>query len=389
MRVSADRFVRLFLSINPPSNHAVTVRGNRHSENREIIPVLCHADLIDSRPYMHLVAQNEMKLIFDLGNGYGKLVTPSGLSVSPSWVAPITDRTQAGNARVIEYVSGLSPHLSRNAMFAGGQDAATFLPRTSQRVGDYSDSTGKAKLGLQLLASALPSESLTIDELVISCPDLDIHTPNLRAAFLGSHEFRSVGQSYRLNIENVKVVNEGLGVAAYALYSGQVKDASGYIVVVDIGYQTAIMSAYTANGDEVTSLRYSSQHGASTLYQAVANDSVLRQMLGRSPKISLIEQAFRDPARRYGKGSEAPQIDTICRRHHDQWLTNLFTPMYERLKDASDETSSIVLAGGGSNLALPLLSISKKFAQLDRPQDANALGLAIVAGIQTPQAIAA
>jgi hypothetical protein len=63
--------------------------------------------------------------------------------------------------------------------------------------------------------------------------------------------------------------------------------------------------------------------------------------------------------------------------------------MYERLKDASDETSSIVLAGGGSNLALPLLSISKKFAQLDRPQDANALGLAIVAGIQKPQAIAA
>ena len=82
-----------------------------------------------------------MKLIFDLGNGYGKLVTPSGLSVSPSWVAPITDRTQAGNARVIEYVSGLSPHLSRGSMFAGGQDAATFLPQTSQRVGDYSDST--------------------------------------------------------------------------------------------------------------------------------------------------------------------------------------------------------------------------------------------------------
>jgi hypothetical protein len=198
-----------------------------------------------------------------------------------------------------------------------------------------------------------------------------------------------VGQSYRLNIENVKVVNEGLGVAAYALYTGQVKDSSGYIVVIDIGYQTAIMSAYTANGDEITSLRYSSQHGASTLYQAVANDSVLRQMLGRAPKLALIEQAFRDPARRYGKGSEAPQIDTICRRHHDQWLTNLFTPMYERLKDASDETSSIVLAGGGSNLALPLLSISKKFAQLDRPQDANALGLAIVAGIQMPQAIAA
>jgi hypothetical protein len=330
-----------------------------------------------------------MKMIFDLGNGYGKITSVGGLRVLPSWVSPITDRTQAGNARVIEYVSGLSPHLSRGAMFAGGQDAATFLPGTSQRVGDYSDSTGKAKLGLQLLASALPSESLTIDELVISCPDLDIHTPNLRAAFLGSHEFRSVGQSYRLNIENVKVVNEGLGVAAYALYTGQVKDSSGYIVVIDIGYQTAIMSAYTANGDEITSLRYSSQHGASTLYQAVASDATLRQMLGRSPKISLIEQAFRDPARRYGKGSEAPQIDTICRRHHDQWLTSLFTPMYERLKDSSDETSSIILAGGGSNLALPLLSVSRKFTKLDRPQDANALGLAIVAGIQTPQAIAA
>ena len=180
-----------------------------------------------------------------------------------------------------------------------------------------------------------------------------------------------------------------MGVAAYGLYTGQVKDSSGYIVVIDIGYQTAIMSAYTANGDEVTSLRYSSQHGASTLYQAVASDATLRQMLGRAPKISLIEQAFRDPARRYGKGSDAPQIDAICRRHHDAWIDGLFTPMYERLKDAADETSSIILAGGGSNLALPLLTVSKKFTQLDRPQDANALGLAMVSGVMQTGAIAA
>ena len=322
-----------------------------------------------------------MKLVFDLGNGFGKLVTPHGLSVAPSWVAAVTDRTQAGSARVIEYVSGLSPHLNKGSMFAGGSDAAKFLPKDSQRVGDYSDSTGKSKLGLQLLASMLPAQSLVIDELVISCPDLDIHTPHLRSAFIGSHELRTAGQSYRLTIGNVNVVNEGLGVAAYAANTGQVPDASGYIVVIDCGYQTAIMSAYTADGEEVTSLRYSSQHGASTLYQSVASDATLRQMLGRTPKLSLIEQAFRDPARRYGKGCDAPQIDTICRRHHSAWLEGMFQPMYERLKAEADETSSIILAGGGSNLANPLLSVSPKFCQLDRPQDANALGLAMISGV--------
>jgi Actin like proteins N terminal domain len=330
-----------------------------------------------------------MKVVFDLGNGYGKLVTPSGLAVSPSWVAPVVDRSQAGGSRVIEYVSGLNPHLKYGAMFAGGVDAQTYLSKASQRVGDFADSTGKSKLGLQLLASMLAAGNTHIDELIISCPDRDIHQAGINQAFLGRHDLRCNGQGYSIAIDSVKVTNEGMGIAAYALYTGQVKDSSGYIVVIDVGYQTAIMSAYTSGGEEITSLRHVSQCGASSLYQAIAGDIGMRQLLGRAPKLSLIEQALRDPARRYGKGIDAPQIDSICRRHHEPWLNQLFTPMFEKLKAESDETSAILFAGGGANLTLPLHGISRKVCPLDRPQDANALGLAMIAGIQVPQPVAA
>jgi hypothetical protein len=330
-----------------------------------------------------------MKVVFDLGNGYGKLVTPSGLAVAPSWIAPVVDRSQAGGSRVIEYVSGLNPHLKYGAMFAGGADAQTYLSKASQRVGDFADSAGKSKLGLQLLTSMLPASNQTIEELIISCPDLDVHAPAIKQAFVGRHDLRCNGQGYSINIGTVNVVNEGLGIAAYTLQTGQVKDASGYIVAIDVGFQTAIMSAYTSDGKEITSLRHVSQMGASTLYQAVASDIEMRKMLGRAPKISLIEAAFHDPCRRYGKGIDAPQIDAICRRHHEPWLSQMFTPMFEKLKNESDETSAITFGGGGANLTKPLHSISSKVCLIDRPQDANALGLAMIAGINISQLIAA
>lgn len=322
----------------------------------------------------------EQPIAIDIGNANVKLAQGSRLSLTDSCTAELLSASELSTqisegSAYVRYLAGSRSDLV-GKQWVAGSDAQLICPDTYQRVVDTPK--GKAALGLQLLLGAIAppatGNKIVISTLYTSLPDPALLAQELRSALLGTHLVERNSKQFQVEIQSLKVLEEGQGALVYAL-SKRLCQPSTINATIDCGSGTTISQAYNERGDVLPNTRLVQDKGVNELALMIIRDDRMRQRIGKHGDPALILEAIRDETYHYG----GQQIDfgDVFRDNRRLWLQSIAAPALRKLKPIQDRLSKILLIGGGSALSNQLAK--GIIAVCPEAQIANVQGLLILA----------
>jgi Actin like proteins N terminal domain len=258
----------------------------------------------------------------DIGNGNTKAKFSSETQDFdyirfPSYVADITTNNNYVQAKSrVDFIQ--SSNLEINQKFQGkswvtGSDAAQF--DIKEQVFDNRQD-GKVLLALPLLLSAISQLPIQRDcwdlKIVASVHDAEVFGQGLKYALQGLHQCKIMGTITLVNIEILKVYDEGL------CFSPAGKTGT---TVLDLGAGTTILTRFDKDGN-VISREHPHRFGVQHLLQLINNHPSVRA-LGTDRDIDLIRQGVEcsDGATvKYGQGTRAVDVTIAYRECLREWV---------------------------------------------------------------------
>jgi len=313
------------------------------------------------------------RLDVDLGNGHLKYFQNSSVVTVPAYVAPVFDRAKFSQCPVFSLVDSSTGANRNGDAWIVGEDALDFAPRDAVRVGSVPQSKGKAKYALKQIATIVPPTDQTI---IVNCsvPDVIRHGQELKSALIGCHVIDRDGKQFTLVVSDVSVRPEGFGAVYSAIATG-LAPADRLNAGLDIGSQTAIVSGFNRRGQEIEALRLVIDDGGTrSLFARIGSHSSVVKAFGGELTPDLVEREIL-------RSLHSPTIDgfgveAIYREIKRQWLQNIIDRTGSVLSEMFGEIGSIVVFGGGVELARHELAALPKAIVLANSQSANVSGLA-------------
>lgn len=324
----------------------------------------------------------------DIGNHQLKVAQGNQVRIIDSLYAEVLHRSRVGelddSSALVTYLDGDCSDLIGKQWLVG-HDAQTYFPDTFQSAIDLPNNRGKVDLGLQLLlgfiAPPLMGDRLIIKYLFASLPDVKVLGSSFIQAIQGTHTIEQVTAQYTatftVEIQHVVLKEEGQGAIAYALSKGLCVQGA-WNATIDFGGGTTITQAYNERGQIVPASRLVQTKGVSDLINAIASDERFRLHLGKYADPALILEGMRDGQFKYG--GQGFDFSDIYQDHHRAWLPSVARPAIKKLTALQDRLKTILLIGGGANLAKSLVRDSVVLC--DRPDVVNVEGLMILAKIR-------
>lgn len=228
-----------------------------------------------------------------------------------------------------------------------------------------------AKLHLYACVSALDGQVFDYPlNLFLSTPDPARHGELLKGQLLGVHEFKRNDHDYRLTVNDVTVLREGMGAYEYAKKQGHIP-AEGYTIVVDIGGGTWLTRLVDAEGDVIDE-NVLDRGGTYDLAASISFDKRLTDALGTSADPCLVMDGFRDDHVYADTGlSWAEWLD----EHLDPWFKGIFQTVKAQYTPYMARVTQFLVTGGGSHLIAERLADHRLFTVMGDPQFANVRGL--------------
>lgn len=310
----------------------------------------------------------KLALSLDIGNGAVKMFSAMGETLVESYIQYVNPKDFPDFSYCVTYKSGPRSDLHQKS-WLGGEPAYNYSAKTLIRVTD--DPTGKIDLGLQLCLSALAKLSHREEwNLVVmaSVHDHQLYGAGMRKALEGTHSVFLNGKPSVVNIEVLKVVNEGFGAAVvlsadHSLQSG---------LIIDIGNGTSIVRSYAG-------LKESGQYvnvtgGVEFLIEAIAKHETLRRQLNKAGDVHLIRQGIERGDFRYGNTSIS--FKDIYAECVSVWLSASLKPLLREMGDRFASASAMIAIGGGVQLPGVAKALENKgFTAVSDSRWLNAKGL--------------
>jgi len=200
------------------------------------------------------------------------------------------------------------------------------------------------------------------------------HGQELKSALIGCHVIDRDGKQFTLVVSDVSVRPEGFGAVYSAIATG-LAPADRLNAGLDIGSQTAIVSGFNRRGQEIEALRLVIDDGGTrSLFARIGSHSSVVKAFGGELTPDLVEREIL-------RSLHSPTIDgfgveAIYREIKRQWLQNIIDRTGSVLSEMFGEIGSIVVFGGGVELARHELAALPKAIVLANSQSANVSGLA-------------
>lgn len=311
--------------------------------------------------------------IIDFGNGWLKHIQDGQPVTVPAAIAPVFDRLKFTQCPVFEYRGGASVQIQNGSQWVAGLDAFDFAPTDLIRVGDIPKSEGKARYGLQLLASTLEPIDQSIDVLC-SVPNVTKHGAELERALRGTHQILRNGRAFTLTVNDVTVKPEGFGAVYGAICDG-LAPADKMNVGLDIGRQTAIVSVFNPRGQEIENMRVVVDAGGTqSLFSRIGSHSSIVSAFGGEVAADDIEMAVQ--AAPHSPELDGFRFESLYRQMKQAWLGHIVERAKTSFGEVFPRIGAIVVFGGGANLVRADLSALPKTVVLTNAQTANVEGLA-------------
>ncbi len=293
---------------------------------------------------------------FDCGNGNTKAKFSSETQDFeyirfPSYVSDISDSNNYVQAKSrVDFLQSSNSEV--NQKFQGkawvtGLDAAAF--DIKQQVFD-NRVNGKILLSLPLLLSAisqLPTQRDCWDlKIVASVHDAEVFGRGLQDALQGLHQCKILGVVTLVNIEVLKVYDEGL------CFSPAGKTGT---TVLDLGNGTTILTRFDKDGN-VLNREHPHRFGVQHLLQLIHNHTALR-ILGTDRSVDLIRQGIESSDGKsvlYGQGTGAVDITAPYKESLREWVEKYLRAVVQKAESYQLLGDRIVIIGGGG--LLPFLS---------------------------------
>jgi hypothetical protein len=297
----------------------------------------------------------------DVGNGALKLKISTGtkefdLVRMPSYFADITNvQTHEGSSRV-DFVKSDNPEVDKkfkNVSWVSGEDAS-HLDNREQVFDNRTD--GKVQLALPLLLSAIAQLNLPKDDLelniVASVHDCQIFGEGLKKALHGIHLAKLDGVLTLININVLKVYDEGLCFRPVGTQG---------TTVLDLGNGTSILTRFDKTGNVIfrePPYRFGCQH----LYQAIYDHPKLRA-LGLDRSLDLIRKGVEDSKEntiKYGFGAKALDITACYKECLKEWIAKNLKAVVIKAESYQMLGDRVIVLGGGAMLPFLVDSFKKK-----------------------------
>jgi hypothetical protein len=299
----------------------------------------------------------------DIGNHQLKVAQGDRIRTIDSLYAEVLHRSQVSelddHSALVKYLQGDCFELIGKQWIVG-HDAQTYFPDTFQSAIDTPNNRGKVDLGLQLLLGFITpppvGDTVVIPYLFASLPDVEVLGNAFVQTIQGTHTIeQTTAQStmtFTIAIKQVILKEEGQGAIAYALSKG-ICERGMWNATIDFGGGTTITQTYNERGQIVPSSRLVQPRGVSHLISAIASDERFRLHLGKYADPALVLEGVRDGQFKYG--GQGFDFREIYEDHHRAWLPSVARPAIKKLTTLQDRLKTIVLIGGGANLAKSLV----------------------------------
>jgi hypothetical protein len=313
--------------------------------------------------------------VIDFGNGWLKFMQSGSPVVIPAAIAPVFDAVKFRECPVFTYIGGSSGVVINGSQWIAGLDALDFAPTDVIRVGDVPKSDGKARYALQQLAAIVPPVDQRLS-IMCSVPDQEKQGRQLQNALVGEHHLTRDGKPFTLTIDDVDVRAEGFGAIYYAIRYG-LAPSDRINVGLDIGRQTAIVSAFNTRGKEIDTMRVVIDNGGcQSLYQRIGTHSEIVRAFNGQVSADDIESAIQ--ASPHSPQLDGFQFEAIYRAVKNIWLSHILERARTAIGEVYPRVGKVVVFGGGANLVLADLGKLSKFVVLSNAQTATIEGSQLV-----------
>ncbi|BAZ42380.1 hypothetical protein NIES4101_83490 [Calothrix sp. NIES-4101] len=269
----------------------------------------------------------------------------------PSYVADISENNNYSQAKSrVDFLQSSNAEINQKFQgksWVAGADAASFDIR--EQVFD-NRTDGKVLLALPLLLSAISQLPIKSDcwdlKIVASIHDAEVFAQGLKEALQGLHQCNIRGIVTLVNVEVVKVFDEGL------CFSPTGKTGT---TVLDLGNGTTILTRFDADGS-VLNREHPHRFGVQHLLQLIHNHPSLRA-LGQDRDIDLIRQGIEssDGATiKYGQGIRAVDITQPYKECVREWVEKYLRAVVSKAEQNQLLGDRVAIIGGGG--LLPFLS---------------------------------
>ncbi len=332
----------------------------------------CHelAEISQLAPH----STNFLPIGLDVGNGAVKMYSSLGETLMESYVLYLSERATHANSGYVEYIEGSRSDLSGRQRI-GGVNAYYQSPTGITRVTD--DRDGKAQLCLQLLLSALTTQSHRPEwqlSIAASVHDGKVFGKSIRQALEGTHKVKINGKTTAVTIRVDKVLEEGSGVAVALKTAFDFTNALLY----DLGNGTSIVSAF--NGLQLTHRDYAPDAGVEKLIDTIATNDLVRRHLLKPGDRHLIRQGIEKGDFSYGTRSDGWTFKDAYVSELPKWFESGLKPFVKTSETRVPSATAVIAVGGGSQLPGVKNLLSKRGIIVpDNARWLNAKGLYMVA----------
>lgn len=311
-----------------------------------------------------------------------------------AWYDPLRMRTAIpATTRRCGYISGPAAEVETMAgrHWLVGADAG--VAGRSVAMSEEADKTRVLPMlvlaGIQLSPALQNNDTYHLEHLVISVPDASPEVvAQLERWLVGDHLVSREGKELLLVIDRLSIKYEGEGAYALATTgSNAVADGSKVNLLLDCGHGTVIASVFNGKTLIHSARKVYPRSGVSALVKAIADDQEFRATISSRPDADLIRYAIENsqggPCLYGGQGLN---FDPLFQKHRRDWLIRVRDMALAGVPDAwADRISSVILCGGGANLATPRMK-QAGFVVAPDPVFSNARGLLTTGGLRLAKA---
>jgi hypothetical protein len=314
---------------------------------------------------------------FDCGNGAIKLAIDSHDVIRfPSYLITYTPEstTKFDHSLVgcVQYIDGDFPDLKGYTWIAGESAHRCDSRHMTRNVDDVWSKSEKSFHYLLSGLAHLPHRKHWDLKIVASTHDSRIHTERLQDKLHGSHKVMLSGQVSEVNIQLVKVLEEGQAALAGKGISQEFR------TVLDIGNGTALVRRFRKLAMESND-KFDGA-GVEALIKSISQSEALNKILGKNGDTHLIRQALESGKLEYRDGINTHKIKDIYAAELKQWFGCELKPAMDKCHQAIAQGDYVLVIGGGSQLpGIAKQLKSSGFVFSDSGCTDNVLGLLSVA----------
>jgi hypothetical protein len=314
---------------------------------------------------------------FDCGNGSIKLAIDSHDVIRfPSYLVIYSPETKTkfdpSLIGCVQYLEGDFPDLKGYTWIAGESALRCDSRNMTRNVDDVWSKSEKSFYYLLSGLAHLPHRKNWDLKIVVSTHDSAIHTERLENKLRGNHKVMLSGQMSEVNIQLVKVLEEGQAALAG---KGITQD---FRTILDIGNGTALVRRFRKLAMEST--QKFDGAGVESLIKSIAQSEDLNKILGKNGDVHLIRQALENGKLEYREGINTHKLKDIYTSELKQWFGCELKPAMDMCHKAIAQGDYVLVIGGGSQLpGIAKQLKSSGFVFSDSGCTDNVLGLLAVA----------